>query len=135
MTMSETTKPRHHEDADFLRRSADRMADAIERLVLLGRIDSRSEAADAALDYRNPQFDRLDRIELLEAACRAALLALNSHCFGNDNFGVVERQLREAIGQPDSRCNCWLGEPVPMGGDARVREKCPVHGDAATVLR
>lgn len=33
----------------------------------------------------------------------------------------------------DPGCNCWLGTDATYG-DSRVREKCPVHGDAATVV-
>jgi hypothetical protein len=31
---------------------------------------------------------------------------------------------------PQRRCNCWLGTTATHG-DSRVRERCPVHGDAA----
>ncbi len=56
----------------FAKFAAQRMADAINRLVLLKRIDSRSEAADAALDWADPDFERLDEIEQLRAKLSSA---------------------------------------------------------------
>lgn len=133
--MSETTKPRHYEDAGFLRRAADSMADAIERLVLAGRLDSRSAAADAALNYRNPQFHRLDTIVELEDLIRHCWVHSNYKDGGYQRMTTEQKHLYQRVlgltADGEVRCTCWLGQPGAMGGDSRERERCAVHGGIA----
>lgn len=53
--------------------AADRLADEVANLVMMRRLDARSAAADALLDYRNPpQSERSDRITDLETSLSAA---------------------------------------------------------------
>ena len=51
----------------FERRGGQRMADAINFLVRRGILDARSRAADASLDWADPDFKRMDEIESLQA--------------------------------------------------------------------
>lgn len=54
-------------DGGWDRRAADRLADEVAALVRRGKLDSRSPAADALLDYRNPPSSpRADRLAELE---------------------------------------------------------------------
>jgi hypothetical protein len=56
----------------FDRHCADALADEVAALVRHGVLDSRSPAADALLDYRNPPSSpRADRLAELEAALAA----------------------------------------------------------------
>ncbi len=52
------------------RRGGQRMADEINALVRRGILDARSGAADASLDWADPDFKRMDEIESLEAELR-----------------------------------------------------------------
>lgn len=56
---------------------ADKLADEVAVLIQRGRLDSRSAAGDALLDYRNPpRNERSDRIADLEAEVKSACQAL-----------------------------------------------------------
>ena len=64
--------------------SADRMADEIDVLISRKIIDSRSPAADALLDYRDPpRSDRSDRLAVLEKKIEK----LKRLADGYDNYG------------------------------------------------
>jgi hypothetical protein len=61
----------------FDRIAADRLADEVAVLVVNRRLDSRSAAADALLDYRNPpRSERSDRLAALEETNRELADAL-----------------------------------------------------------
>jgi hypothetical protein len=62
-------------DEPFDKRCADALADEVAVLVRNRAIDSRSPAADALLDYRNPPSTlRADRLAELESAAREAVV-------------------------------------------------------------
>lgn len=67
---------------DFVTIGADRMAAAIDRLVESGRLDARSEAADARLDYGEP-FKGRDLVSLLITANRMLHAASCPECDGS----------------------------------------------------
>ncbi len=52
---------------DFATIAAERMASAIHRMVFSGTLDARSPAADAALDFENPDSQRLHEVDGLRA--------------------------------------------------------------------
>ncbi len=56
--------------------AAHRMSDEIHRLVIAGKIGSRSRLADAALDWKDPDFKRMDEL----AAAREALDKADDLC-------------------------------------------------------
>lgn len=58
--------------------AGERMADAITREVTAGRIDSRCEMADAALDFSDPDFERVEAVDELRAKAAALAAQLQS---------------------------------------------------------
>jgi hypothetical protein len=86
----------------FERIAADRLADEVASLVSRHLLDSRSAAADALLDYREPpRSARSDRIAALEEEVEAELRGQveistsNGHAF--EKWQERERKLREAL--------------------------------------
>ncbi len=76
-------------------RAGDAMALAIERLVVSGRISARSEAADTALDWRDPDFDELRATSSRERRI-AELEALVAELRGDGYLGQEDADQRIA---------------------------------------
>lgn len=99
-------------DAPLLRRDADRLADEVAVLVRDGRLDARSPAADALLDYREPPYSpRADRLWQLEgdvADIKQSLVGLQQDAL----YKRLPKRWRETI---DQLVNLTTPAPEPRG--------------------
>jgi rubrerythrin len=98
-------------------RDADRLADAVAGMVTSGRLSSRSVAADALLDYRNPprteQSDLIGKLEAeleqLRAAARTPADPAPEHVCGQMWFGRDPTDVCPA-------CEARRDDPPPAAG-------------------
>lgn len=88
----------------MLKRAADALADEVAALVRRRVIDSRSPAADALLDYRDPPTTpRADRLAVLEAERDAATARAEQAERRVQTFQHGERQALKMAGEAEAR--------------------------------
>lgn len=81
----------------FDKLGADRLADEVEKLIVDGKLDGRSPAADALLDYREPS----DRSELLKRIARERVISRSAEIDREveemERLKAIEAAAREVV--------------------------------------